>query len=79
MTHCVNQPDYLMVLVIVTTNKSNAWILQLMEDIQSGAKGRLAEYDEFIERGATNDIKHQSFEAMFQSFRNTHMSGYNIG
>lgn len=68
-----------MTLVIVTTNKSNAWILQLMEDIQSGVKGRLAEYDEFIERGAMSDTKHESFESMFQSFRNTHMSGYNIG
>lgn len=68
-----------MKLIIVTTNKSNACILQLMEDIQSGVKGNLAEYNEFIERGATSDIKHKSFESMFQSFRDTHMSGYNIG
>ena len=68
-----------MVLVIVTTNKTNAEIFQLMEDIQTGVKGRLAEYDEFIERGAMSDTKHESFESMFQSFRDTHMNGYNIG
>ena len=68
-----------MTLVIVTTNKSNAWILQLMEDIQSGVKGSLAEYNEFIERGAMGDTKHESFESMFRSFRDTHISGYNIG
>ena len=68
-----------MTLVIVTFDKSNTEIFQLMEDIQTGKKGRLDEYDEFIERGATNDIKHLSFEAMFQSFRNTHIKGYNIG
>lgn len=79
MTQRVNQPDYLMTLVIVTTNKTNAEILQLMEDIQSGVKGRLAEYNEFIEQSTFGNIKHPSFEAMFQSFRDTHMSGYNIG
>ena len=68
-----------MTLVIVTLNKSNADILQLMEDIKTGKKGRLDEYTEFIERGAMFDTKYESFEKMFDSFRNTHMSGYNIG
>ena len=68
-----------MTLVIVTVNKSNAEIFQLMEDIQTGVKGRLAEYDEFIERGAMADTKHESFESMFKSFRDIHMNGYNIG
>jgi hypothetical protein len=65
-------------LVIVTTGKSNAQIFKLMEEIQSGVKGRLAEYDEFIEQSYTGNTKHESFEAMLQSFRDTHMSGYNI-
>lgn len=68
-----------MILVIVTYNKSNAEILQLMEDIQNGVKGKIGEYTEFLEKGAMGETKHASFEAMFQSFRDTHMSGYNIG
>jgi hypothetical protein len=67
-------------LKIVTWNKTNAQILQLMEDIRIGVKGDLKAYDEFIAVGAFEvETPYPSFQAMYDEFLSIHMNGYNIG
>lgn len=68
-------------LKIITWNKSNAQILDLMEDIRIGRKGKLSEYTPpFIAVGAFEiETEYSSFEEMYSNFREIHMNGYNIG
>ena len=67
-----------MTLVIVTTDKSNQQILQLMEDIKNGIKGQINDYTEFICRNALFDTEYASFDEMHSEFKKTHAYGYTI-
>lgn len=67
-----------MTLKIVTWNKSNKQILDLLQEIQEGKKGNLTAYTKFIAVGAF-ETEYSSFEEMFLEFRSIHLNGYNIG